>query len=163
MVGVAHGNTFKILESATSKNITIDLADAVHDLKIQIKSITGIPENEQRLPWNGLQPGNELMLIYLVFRNQYTFTLERRQTPNIKLIVNYPTVWNLTLDLNGSDIIEDLKNKVNDIKQIPQDEQHMTFGKLLIDSRSISSYNITNGSVLNFIKRRYNRLLIKFS
>ena len=155
ILGVAHGSKLDIFESATSKNISIEFEDneTVRDLKVKIKSITGVPENEQRLIWAGSQPDNDYFLTDLVIPDEFTFTLERRQTPNMKLVVKYQTLWNLTLDFHTSDIIGDLKNKINDIKQIPQDEQRMTFGKLLIDNRSLSSYNITNGSVLNFIKR----------
>ena len=57
-------------------------------------------------------------------------------------------------DIEPSNSIEDVKNRIFQIKNIPVDEQRLIFsGKCLADEISLGEYGIQSGSILHLILR----------
>lgn len=147
-----------LVKTLTGRTITVDVYsnDTIEQVKSKICDKEGIPPHHQRLVFDATHLDDCRTVAYYNICEQSTVFLALCLTGSMQIFVMTPSGKTLTLEVDRSDTIKNVKTMIWDSEAIPTYQQGLVFGRTHLeeDGRTLAEYNIQKGSAVHLLLRR---------
>jgi ubiquitin C-terminal hydrolase/ubiquitin len=144
----------KILQGSTLA-LEVVATDTIASLKEKIKEKEGTECDQQRLIFSGKQLEDSSLLSELdITEGSQLHMVRKIRQGSLSIIIKMLNGKQIPLDIEPSDTILQVKNKLNIKEGLATDQQRLIYGgKQLDDILTISSYNIAAGQTVHLVMK----------
>ena len=135
--------------------LNVEASDTVGEVKVMIQKKIRIPPAQQQLVFAAKHLKNGRTLAEYNVCQRSLLHLTPSLLGGMKILVTMPGGMEITLEVNGSDTVADVKAEIERQEGVPAHQQCLTSdGKELEDGRSVLSYNLNANTKLFMTPRR---------